>query len=60
MNTEGKREEQLCRYWLWAIALLHLICLLLRPHPVPQAAISAPTHFASVVVSTPTTLLFVQ
>jgi hypothetical protein len=54
MSTDQKREEQLCRYWLWAIALLHLICLLLQPHPAPQAAISVPTHFASVVVAAPT------
>jgi len=52
MTTE-EREVQLCRYWLWAIALLHLICLLLRPNPQAQAAVSAPSHFASIDVSSP-------
>jgi hypothetical protein len=54
MSAEEKRQEQLCRYWLWAIALLHLVCLLLRPAPEQQVATSSPTHYASVVVNVET------
>jgi len=48
MSTE-ERDQQRCRYWLWAIAVLHLVCLLLRHAPEPQVAVSAPSHFASVI-----------
>ena len=46
--SEDDRLERVCRLFLWGIALLHLVCLLLIRHnaepPAPQQAL---THFAS-------------
>ena len=45
--SDERRLEQMFRYCLFAIALLHLVCLVLSNYKAHEPAVTAMSHFAS-------------
>lgn len=53
--SDERRLEQMFRYCLFAIAMLHLVCFALNFYISRQPHVQAMTHFASVAPAAPST-----